>query len=239
MTDRLRINGWMVAEADLEHGYSPYNAFDRVCLFRSPAGWSMLTIARDVRYDDYDRPISGTATVTTSEFATLDELADYVEKGYRAGAWTQLLDAGHENDPDLYAAWVPERMRRDLDQASVYNRDLAYTAGYFDPDQLGAPGRALPDWQPHALGVMATNLEDHGWDVLHPDVIEVTSAAPTDGMLSTGTEIAGALLARRYGYEAAILVRVDDCGEIYARLAHDGDTTWPVLRRLTDADYDE
>ena len=25
MTDRLRINGWMVAETDLEHGYHPYN----------------------------------------------------------------------------------------------------------------------------------------------------------------------------------------------------------------------
>lgn len=237
--DRFKINGWMVAEADLEHGYQPYNAFDRVCLFRSPAGWSILTIARDVRYDDYDRPTSGTATVTTSECATLDELAEYIDKGYRAGAWVQLLDAGHENDPDLYAAWVPERMRRDLDQASVYNRDLAYTAGYFDPDQLGAPGRALPDWQAHALGAMTTNLEEQGWQVLHPDVIEVTGTAEAGGVLSTGTEIAGALLARRYGYEAAILVRVDDAGEIYARLTHDGDTNQPALRALTDTDHDE
>ena len=239
MTDRLKINGWMVAEADLEHGYDPYNAFDRVSVFRNPAGWSTLTIARDVRYDDYDRPTSGTATITTSEYATLDELAEYIDKGYRPGSWVQLLDAGHENDPDLYGAWVPERMRRDLDRASVYNRDLAYTAGYFDPDQLGAPGRALPDGQAHALGAMAANLTEHGWDVLHPDVIEVTPAAPTGGLLSTGTEIAGALLARRYGYEAAILVRVDDAGEIYARLADEDDTTSPARRPLADADYDD
>lgn len=233
----LKINGWMVAETDLEHGYEPYNAFDRVCLFRNPAGWATVTIARQVRYDDYDRPTSGTATVMTSEFASLQDLADHIDKGYRAGAWVQLLDAGHDNDPDLYAAWVPERMRRDLDKASVYNRDLAYTAGYFDPNQLGAPGRALPDWQAHALGAMAGNLEEQGWDVLHPDVIEVTSTAEAGGLLSTGTQIAGALLARRYGYEAAILVRVDDCGEIYARLAHDGDTNQPALRALTDEDY--
>lgn len=51
--------------------------------------------------------------------------------------------------------------------------------------------------------------------------------------------IAGALIARRYGREAAILVRVDDCGEIYARLAEEGDTTSPALRALTDTDYDE
>jgi hypothetical protein len=121
----------------------------------------------------------------------------------------------------------------------VFNRDLAYNPGYFDPAQLGAPGRALPDWQAHALGAMAANLEEQGWGVLPPDVIEVTGAAPTGGLLSTGTELAGALLARRYGYEAAILVRVDDCGEIYARLADDGDTNQSALRALTDADYDE
>jgi hypothetical protein len=86
---------------------------------------------------------------------------------------------------------------------------------------------------------MAATLDDEGWEVLHPDVIEVTSAAPAGGLLSAGTEIAGALLARRYGYEAAILVRVDDCGEIYARLAEDGDTAGPALRALTDDDYDE
>jgi hypothetical protein len=236
MTDRLKISGWMVAEADLEHGYHPYNAFDRVSVFRSPAGWSTLTIARDVRFDDYDRPTSGTATVTTSEYATLDELAGYIDKGYRPGAWTQLLAAGHENDPDLYAAWVPEQIRRDLDRSSIYNKDLAYNPGYFDPTQLGAPGRTLPDWQTHALGAMAATLNDEGWEVLPPDVIAITTTAPAGGPLSAGTEIAGALLARRYGYQAAIVVRVDDCGEIYARLAHDGDTNQPALRALTDKD---
>lgn len=80
---------------------------------------------------------------------------------------------------------------------------------------------------------------DEGWEVLHPDIVEVTSTAPAGGLLSAGTVIAGALIARRYGREAAILVRVDDCGEIYARLAEEGDTTSPALRALTDTDYDE
>lgn len=239
MTDRLKINGWMVAETDLEYGYEPNNAFDKVCVFRNPAGWATVTIARDVRYDDYDRPVSGTATVTTAEFATLSDLAEAIDKGYRAGAWVQLLDAGHDNDPELHADWVPERMRRDLDQSSVFNRDLAYTAGYFDPDQLGAPGRALPDWQAHALATMAANLDEQGWEVRPLGSADVTPAAPVGGLLSTGTEIAGALVACRYGYEAAILVRVDDCGEIYARLADDGDTTAPALRALTDDDFDD
>lgn len=130
-------------------------------------------------------------------------------------------------------------MRRDLDEASVFNRDLAYTPGYFDSGQLGAPGRALPDWQAHALGAMAANLDEQGWDAVHDQAVTVTDTAEAGGLLSTGTEIAGALLARRYGYEAAIVVRVDDCGEIDARLAHDGDTDRPALRALNDTDDDE
>jgi hypothetical protein len=62
---------------------------------------------------------------------------------------------------------------------------------------------------------------------------------PSGRTLSSGTEIAGALIARRFGYEAAILVRVDDGGEVYARLAEDGDTTSPALRALTNEDDDE
>ncbi len=127
---------------------------------------------------------------------------------------------------------------RDLDRASIYNRDLAHTPGYLDPGQLGAPGRGLPDWQAHALGAMAAHLDEQGWEVFHDQAVKVTGAAPPGGILSAGTEIAGALRARRYGYQAAILVRVDDCGEIYARLAEDGDVTGPALRALTDDDYD-
>lgn len=74
------------------------------------------------------------------------------------------------------------------------------------------------------------------WSRGRHGLIEVTPNAPAGGLLSGGTEIAGALLARRYGYEAAILVRVDDVGEIYPRLAEDGDTTSPARRLLTDED---
>jgi hypothetical protein len=238
VTDRLNIEGWMVAEANLEHGYAPYTNVDRVFVFRNPTGWATVTIARHERYaDDYsDRPTGGQATVTTSQYASLDELAAAVEGGYRAGGWLQILDAGHEHDPDLYAAWVPEQMRRDLNEASIYNKDLAYNPGYFDPAQLGAPGRTLPNWQTHALGAMAATLTDEGWDVFHDQEVKVTAPPPAGGILSTGTEIAGALRARRYGYEAAILVRVDDCGEIYARLAEAGDVTGPALRAQTDED---
>jgi hypothetical protein len=34
VTDRLNIEGWIVAAADLEHGYDPATTVDRVFVFR-------------------------------------------------------------------------------------------------------------------------------------------------------------------------------------------------------------
>jgi hypothetical protein len=232
----LSIEGWMVAEADLERGYHPYTQVARVFVFRNPGGWATLTISQDVRHDlDDGTPQSGRAAVSAGQCSTVEDLAAVIDRDYRAGAWLALLDAGHDHDPDLYAAWVPEQMRRDLDRSSIFNRDLSLTPGYSTPGQLAAPGRALPDWQAHALGAMAAHLDEAGWEVFH-DQVQLTGAAKPGGFLSEATEIAGALLARRYGYQAAILVRVDDCGEIYARLAEDEDVTGPALRPLTAED---
>lgn len=80
---------------------------------------------------------------------------------------------------------------------------------------------------------MAAHLDDLGWQVFL-DLDKVTDSAEPGGIFSESTEIVGALRARRYGYEAAILVRVDDCGEIYARLAEEGDVAGPVLRTVDD-----
>ncbi len=54
--------------------------------------------------------------------------------------------------------------------------------------------------------------------------------APAGGPVPLGTEIVGTLFGRRYGSKAAIVVRVEDSGEIHARLAQPGDGTGPVLR---------
>lgn len=76
--------------------------------------------------------VDGTATVTAEAFYGLDEVAKHVERTYRAGSWVEILDDGHGFDDDVYRAWVPERIERDFHQASIYNRDLAQAAGYFD-----------------------------------------------------------------------------------------------------------
>jgi hypothetical protein len=235
--DRLSVDGWLVAETDLGHRYHPYSTTDKLLVFRSPAGWVLLAIHRQVRHGESDRPVSGRTVVTAAPFGSLGDLAAHLERTYGAGAWLEILDAGRENDPDLYAAWVPEQMQRDLDRASIYNPDLAHHPDSFDPAELGAPGRALPDWRTQALGAMAAHLHEQGWEVFH-DQVNVTGASPASGLVPLDTEIVGMLFARRYGYTAAIVVRVDDCGEIYARLAQPGDVLGPVLRP-SDGEDDE
>jgi hypothetical protein len=60
---------------------------------------------------------------------------------------------------------------------------------------------------------MIAHLEELGWE-LSLDCPDVLPAAA-----DVGNPVAGGLYARRYGYETAVIVRVDACGEIYARMA--------------------
>lgn len=173
----------------------------------------MVRMRRRERYDDHGVTQDGTATVTVEVFPGLDEVAAHVECTYRSGSWVGVLDAGHEADADLHRAWVPERIGRDFLGASIYNRDLAHAAGYFDARSLPAPGRALPDWHDHAIDALAAHLQAMGFEVSRerPEVL----ASAED----SGNPVLGALCARRYGYEVVAIARVDSCGEIYVRVA--------------------
>lgn len=91
---RLQIDGWGVAQADLERSWGSAELPDRCWLFRSPTTWTLVTMRRRVRYDDYDQPTAGTATITSRAFSAPDEVAAEVERSYTSGAWTELLNAG-------------------------------------------------------------------------------------------------------------------------------------------------
>jgi hypothetical protein len=91
---RLQVDGWGVAQADLERSWESAELPDRCWLFRSPTTWTLMTMRRRVRYDDYDQPSAGTATITSRAFSALDEVAAEVERTCTSGAWTELLDAG-------------------------------------------------------------------------------------------------------------------------------------------------
>ncbi len=215
MCERLRIDGWVVARAELERSWSHRQLPDTVWLFRSPAAWSMASMNRWVRYDDAGEPAGGKATVAAEVFSDLDQVAAHVERTYVGGSWVQLLDAGHDHDDELYRAWVPERIRREFDQASIYNRDLAEAAGHLDARSLPAPGRALPDWRDHALEAMALRVQELGYDLV------AGRREPSSGGGPGPNEVVGVLLLGRYGSQVPAVVRVDGCGEIYLRLADD------------------
>ena len=215
MGERQRIDGWVVARAELERSWSQSGLPDTVWLFRSRSAWTMASMARCVRYDDGGEPAAGSATVSAEVFSRLDQVAAHVERTYAAGCWAVLLDAGHDHDEELYRAWVPERIGRDFDQASIHNRDLAEASGYLDARSLPAPGRALPDWRDHALEAMAARIQELGYDL-------VERREPPAGAAGGPNELVGVLVLARCGYGVEAVVRVDGCGEIYVRLA-DGD----------------
>lgn len=211
----LWIDGWVVARAELERSWSHRDLPDTVWLFRSPAAWTVAAMVRRVGYDEQGEPTVGNATVAAEEFSDLHQVAAHVERTDVGGSWVQLLDAGHDHDDELYRAWVPERIRRDFDQASIYNRDLAEAAGYLDARRLPAPGRALPDWRDHALEAMALRVQELGYDLV------AERREPSSGGGAGPNAAVGVLLLGRSGHQVPAVVRVDRCGEIYLRLADD------------------
>jgi hypothetical protein len=211
--ERQHIAGWVVARAELERSWSQGGLLDTVWLFRSSTAWTMASMARGVRYDDGGEPVAGSATVVAEVFSRLDQVAAHVERTYGAGSWVALLDAGHAHDDELYRAWVPERIGRDFDQASIHNRDLAEAGGYLAARSLPAPGRALPDWRDHALEAMAARVQELGYHL-------VERREPAAAARGGPNELVGVLVLARYGYQVAAVVRVDGCGEIYVRVAN-------------------
>lgn len=140
---RLEIDGWGVAQVDLERRWSGGDPADRCSLFRSATTWTLVTMRRSVNYDGWDQPSGEKATITTGEFSTIEELAREVERTYFAGAWVELLGAGYEHDSETYRAWVAERIRRDFDAASIHRKDLGSTLGC-GGQAVPAPGCQLP-----------------------------------------------------------------------------------------------
>ncbi len=87
-----------------------------------------------------------------------------MEGTYIGGSWVELVDAGHQNDAELCAAWVPERIERDFHAASFYRKDLA--SALLGGAVVPAAARALRGCEEDVLGQMAAHLAGLGFDVL-------------------------------------------------------------------------
>ena len=228
MAGDLRIDGRQVAEVDLR---SRYGDFDHVVVFRAPASWTVLTIDRTERYGDDGSLVRAVAVVSCAELADLVALREFCE---RSDCWREVLDAGHGEDPELYEAWVPHRVDDDLHASSIYNRDLALATAYLGGQPVSSPARALAGWEAEACAAMAVNLDERGWQVRR-------ALTPAPGASQPGDNVVvGALEAWRYGWAVAVVVRVDYCGEVYARRADDDEVAGVrVLRKLSDDEEDQ
>jgi hypothetical protein len=160
--------------------------------------------------------VSAAASVWTEAHADLPGLELRVRDRWGTSSWESLLESGHEEDHELHEAWVPMRIEAELREGYVFDPDLAVSRGYLDEAQRMARGREDPEWRHVGLQAMTALLQEQGWHVGRgrPELLAGAHRANT---------VVGGLWARRHGRETALVVRVDDYGEIYARQAEPGE----------------
>lgn len=224
----LEIEGWAVAQADLQRRWSGQQLPDHCSVFRSSSGWTLVAMRRWQRFDDHSRIVDGRSVITAKGFASLDELARHVERAYTGGAWVELVDVGAKFDPELYAAWVPEQIRRDFDGASFHRKDLARCSALLAGSAVPAPARELAGWEDDAVAQMAAHLDGLGFEVLgaRPSVDDNTEGWEDPQL--------GTVEVRRYGWETVGVVRVDEVGEVFIRLPDPANVAGPLFRPASD-----
>jgi len=230
MGDGLEIEGWAVTQADLRRRWSGQLLPEHCWVFRSSSAWTLVAMRRSERCDDHNHIVDGRAVINAKEFVSLDELAQHVEGTYTGGAWVELVDVGAEFDPDLYAAWISEQIRRDFDDASFHQKDLARYSALLDGSAVPAPARELPGWEDDAVAQMATRLADLGFEVLdgRPSIDDNTEGWEDPQL--------GILRVRRYGWETVGVVRVDEVGEVFVRLPDPANMAGSLFRPAPEED---
>ncbi|MGH9073891.1 MAG: hypothetical protein ACRDZQ_07195, partial [Acidimicrobiales bacterium] len=213
-TQALQVGGQLVAKLELRRPLSQ-DLPEVVLALRDSHGWSLLVVSRQERWREDGELDKASARVWTESHQDLTHLRASVEGRWEAGAWWELLEAGHGADAELRAAWLPERLDRDLAGASLRRPDLAVAAGYLDPRPLPAPGRADADWRATALADAAAHLLELGWRV-EDRLVTVAADDP-------GHAVVGALALHRHGTAVSVVVRVDDYGEVFIRRAGSGE----------------
>lgn len=220
----LTCDGRMIANVELADtfGYDR-DWYDHVFLFKNDNGYELLVVGRHERYAIDGALAHAAARIDVTALPSARALEEVVETRWPASssAWWRLLARAQEFDSDLYQLWVPERMRHDLELLTVHDQNLATKTAYYGGRALGAPGRQNEHWHEEAVGSIGAQLSEQGWQV-GPGP-ELSDEVEPGGALAAGTEVVGSLWATRYGAEVPLVVRVDDCGEIYARLAEPAD----------------
>jgi hypothetical protein len=234
---RIDIEGWQVAEVVAAGGLGVYDhlAGGRLTLFRSRAGgWTLLTHQSRVKHDETGQPVEGEAWLRAKSYAGLDELKAELVKWGQEEDWRELVKSGAGEpyyDLDLMRLWAPVQIDLDLNQSSVYRRELALRGG----------GRAREGWRGEALGLAVDRLEQIGFVVLKSEV-DHRKVFPR-GLGEWSNPVVGAVVAARLGHRVQLVVAIDGAGEIYTRSADANFTPGEPRRHppkpLTDRELDQ
>lgn len=215
----LRIPGALVAAVDLHQQPSAYQPPDHVSVFRDEHSWTLVTVSRIERWDDagYQDLQRCHARVVSVRFASIDELADRVRGRYGELGWRCVLDAGTD-DPDLFRAWVPGAIERELDAARFFRQDLVPSMARFTNDEIDD---------------LTADIGDH----LRAARFGVVAVGPPNRPARRGeNHVVAQAIVRRYGREVDVIVRMDRAGEVYFRVADERDSRRPVMREVGDDD---
>lgn len=130
----LELEGRLVATTEvLDPGHQEQDRWQSLYVFRTDEGFNVVTFGRRDAYDQSGME-RGPLDITVDHPSDLRELHDLVSNRAPAGsdAWWQILEEGRHHDEELCAAWVPERIRRDLEPVSSFGIELVPVSGFFD-----------------------------------------------------------------------------------------------------------
>jgi hypothetical protein len=135
----LQLEGRLIATAEvLDTRQHEEDRWQSLYVFRTDDGFNLVTFGRRESSDrrGADR---GPLDIRVDHPGDLRELHHVVSDRTPAGsdAWWRILDAGRHHDDELYAAWVPERIRRDLDPVSMFDVGLVPVSGLFEGATTG------------------------------------------------------------------------------------------------------
>lgn len=213
----LTIDGRLIAAVELQRFPNDYQPFRHLCLFRSASHWTLLTVARHERWvDDGSADLERcSARASLQSFTTIDDLTAAIRSRYGDLGWRELLDAAAPDDENLFQAWAPGALERDLLRATFYRPDLV---------GQGALGRTELDGLADEVNA---HLEDAGFGVTDIEMAKRANPNGERNRIAVGS-------VRRYGFEADIVVRIDHVGEVYTRVEElDGQ---PAIRPPEDQD---
>lgn len=217
--DVLHARGALVAAAELERHPSTYQPPDHVWVFRDDGVWTLLTLSRTERWDDggVQERHRCHARIVSVTLASIGELSDRIRGSYGESGWHGVLDAG-STDPDLFLAWAPIAIERELEAARFFREELV----------------------PCIDDLISLEVDDLRIDAEHRLRVagfRVLGIGPQRRPTRPGENfVIAEAVVRKYGLEVDVIVRMDRAGEVYFRVADGSNVRRHVIREVDVAD---